>query len=145
MAIIISRMYVALLGLGEITIIWRPLCSCCVSLRMLSSLNTFLRTGYLFLFTPNLPPSSPPCLGCGSVILLQSSISWHLIQFITFIPLIVIHALLLRTAFIIFATAESTVVVCGQSTGPFLIVFMLAHHISRILGVQFVVVSPPFH
>ncbi len=45
MAVIISRMYVALLGLGDISIIWRPLCSHCVSLRMLSSLNTFFAYG----------------------------------------------------------------------------------------------------
>jgi hypothetical protein len=43
------------------------------------TLNTFKRTGYSFLHIPNLPPSSPPCLGCGIVILLRSSISWHCI------------------------------------------------------------------
>jgi hypothetical protein len=127
MAVICIRMYVASSGLGEISKIWRPLCSRCVSLRMLSSLNTFLRTGYLFLLIPNLPSSSPPCLGCESVILLQSFISWHQIQFITFIPLVLILVFLLRNAFIIFATAELTVVVCGQSTAPFLIVFFVAH------------------
>ncbi len=95
MAVTISRMYVALLGLGKISIIWRPHLSCCVSLWMLSTLNTFKRTGYSFLLIPNLPPSSPPCLGCGSIILLQFSISWHCIILI----------LLLRIAFVIFATA----------------------------------------
>ncbi len=49
MAVIISRMYVASSGLGEISIIWRLLCSCCVSLRMLSTLNTFFVDG---LFVP---------------------------------------------------------------------------------------------
>jgi hypothetical protein len=127
MAVITSRMYVVSSGLKEISIIWRPLCSHCVSLHMLSSLNTFLQMGYLFLLIPNLPPSSPPCLGCGSIILLQSSISWHKIQFITFILLVLILVLLLQNAFVVFATAESTVVVCRQSTAPFLIVYLVAH------------------
>jgi hypothetical protein len=127
MAVIISRIYVASSGLGEISIIWRRLCSRCVSLRMLSTLNTFLRTGYLFLLIPNLPPSSPPGTGCGSIILLRSSISWRRIQFIMFIPLVLILVLLLQNAFVIFATAESIFVVCGQNTTPFLIVSLVAH------------------
>ncbi len=76
MAITISIKSVALLGLEKFSIIWRPLFSCCVSLRMLSSLNTFNWMGIPFLLIPNLPPSSPPCLGSGIVTLLQSSISW---------------------------------------------------------------------
>jgi hypothetical protein len=127
MAVIISRMYVASSRLGEISIIWRPLCSHCISLWILSTLNMFLQTGYLFLLIPNLPPSSPPCLGCGSIILWLLSISWHWIQLIWFIPLVLILALLLQHAFVIFATAESTVVVCGQSTAPFLILILVDH------------------
>ncbi len=41
MAVTINIMYDALLGLGKISIIWRPLFSHCVSLQMLSTLNTF--------------------------------------------------------------------------------------------------------
>ncbi len=127
MAVIISRMYVASSGLGEISIIWRPLCSRCVSLRMLSTLNTFLWTDYSFLLIPNLPLSSPPRLECGSIILLQSSISWHCIQFFTLILLVLILVLLLQNAFATFTTAESNFVICSQSTAPFLIVFLVAH------------------
>ncbi len=43
MAVTIIRMYVASSGLGKISIIWRPLFSRCVSLWMLSTLNTFER------------------------------------------------------------------------------------------------------
>jgi hypothetical protein len=75
MAVTISIIYVALSGLGKNSIIWRPLFSHCVSLCMLSTLNMFNRTGIPFVFIPNLPPSSPPRLGCGIVILLQPSIS----------------------------------------------------------------------
>jgi hypothetical protein len=117
MAVTISIMYVALLGLGKIYIIWRLLFSRCVSLWMLNTLNTFNQTGIPFLLIPNLPPSSPPCLGCGIIILLWSSISWRCI--------ILIY--LLRIAFVISATAESTIVICGQSTAPFIIVFLVAH------------------
>ncbi len=46
MAVTISIMYVALLGLGKISIIWRPLFSRCVSLRMLSTLNTLSRRAF---------------------------------------------------------------------------------------------------
>jgi hypothetical protein len=49
--------------------------------------------------------------------LLQLSISWCCI----------ILVYLLRIAFVIFTTAESTFVVCGQSTAPFVIVFLVAH------------------
>ncbi len=119
MAVTISRMYVASAGLGKTSIIWRPLFSRCVSLQMLSTLNTFKRTGIPFLLIPNLPPSSPPRLGCGSVILLWSSISWHRI----------ILVLLLRNAFVIFATAESTFVVCGRITAPFVTVPLVTHRI----------------
>ncbi len=113
MAVTISIMYVASSGLGKFSIIWRPLFSRCVSLRMLSTLNMFNRTGIPFLLIPNLPLSSPPYLGCGIVILLQSSISWHCI----------ILVYLLQITFIIFTTAKSAFVVCGQSTAPFVIVF----------------------
>ncbi len=41
MAVTISIMYFASLGLGKISIIWRPLISRCVSLWMISSLNMF--------------------------------------------------------------------------------------------------------
>ncbi len=117
MAVIISRIYVALSGLGEISIIWRPLFGHCVSLLMLSTLNTFKRTGYLFFLIPTLSPSSSPRLGCGTNILLQSSISWHHI----------ILVLLLRNMFLIFTTAESNFVVGCQSTAPFVIVSLGAH------------------
>ncbi len=60
MAVTISIMYVALLRLRKISVIWRPLFSGCVSLQMLSTLNTFNRMGILFLLIPNLPPPSPP-------------------------------------------------------------------------------------
>jgi hypothetical protein len=116
MAVIVSRMYAALSGLREISIKRRPLFSRCVSLRMFSTLNTFLRTGYWFLLIPNLPLSSLPRWGCGSIILLRSSMAWRRIQFITFIPLIFILVLLLQNAFDIFSTAELTFVVCIQST-----------------------------
>ena len=117
MAVTISIMYVALSGLGKISVIWRPLFSHCVSLQMLSSLNTFKYMGIPVLLIPHLPPSSPPCLGCGIVILLQSSISWcHIIL-----------VYLLWIIFVIFAAAESTFVVCSQSTAPFVIVFLVAH------------------
>ena len=79
MAVTISIMYVASLRLGKFSIIRRPLFSRCVSLWMLSSLNTFKGTGILILLIPHLHPSSPPHLGCGIDILLQSSISWHCI------------------------------------------------------------------
>ncbi len=105
------------LGTRENSIIWRPLFSHCVSLWMLSTLNTFNRTGIPLLLIPNLPPSSPPRLGCGSVILLQLSISWHCI-FLVY---------LLQNVFIIFATTESTFVICSQSTAPFVIIFLVAH------------------
>jgi hypothetical protein len=101
MAVTISIMYVALSGLGEISIIWRPLFS--VSLQMLSSLNMFKWTGIPVLLIPHLPPSSPPCLGCGIVILLRLSISWHRI----------ILVYIVCNAFVIFDTAESTFVICG--------------------------------
>ncbi len=117
MAVTISIMYVALSGLGKISIIWRPLFSHCVSLQMLSSLNAFKRTGIPFLLIPNLPPSSPPCLGCGIVMFLQSSISWHHI----------ILVCLLQNAFVMFTTAELTFIVCGQSTAPLVIVILVAH------------------
>ncbi len=103
MAVTISIMYVALSGLGKISVIWRPLFSHCVSLQMLSSLNTFKWTGILVLLIPHLPPSSPPYLGCGILILLQSSISWHCI----------ILVYLVCNACVIFDTAESNFVVCG--------------------------------
>ncbi len=119
MAITISIMYVASSGLGKISIIWRPLFSCCVSLWILSSLNTFKRMGIPFLLISHLHPSSPPCQGCGIVILLQSSIFWHRI----------ILVYLVRNAFVIFATAELTFIVCGQSTAPFIVVILVAHHI----------------
>jgi hypothetical protein len=106
MAVTISIMYVVSLGPGKISIIWRPLFRGCVSLRMLSILNTFNQMGILFLLIPNLPPCSPPCLGCGIITLLQLSISWHCI----------ICVYLLQIAFVIFATAELTFVVCSQST-----------------------------
>ncbi len=98
MAVTISIMYVASFGLGKISIKWRPLISHCVSLRMLSSLNTFKQTGNPGVLIPHLPPSSPPRLGCGIVILLQSSISWHHI----------ILVYLVHNGFVIFDTAEST-------------------------------------
>jgi hypothetical protein len=126
MAFTISIMYVASLGLRKISIIWRPLFSRCVSLQILSTLNTFNWTGIPFLLIPNLPSSSPPCLGCGIVILLQSSISWHCN----------ILVYLLQIAFVIFATAESTFVICSQSTAPFIIVFLVAHCIGS-LGFKF--------
>ncbi len=103
MAVTISIMYVASSGLGKISIIWRPLFSNCVSLQMLGSLDTFKQTGIPVLLIPHLPPSRPHCLGCGSVILLQLSISWHCI----------ILVYLVRNALITFDTAESTFVVCG--------------------------------
>ncbi len=80
-------------------------------------LNTFNRMGIPFLLIPNLPPFSPPRLGCGIVILLQLPISWRCI----------ILVYLLQIVFVIFTTAESTFVVCGQSTAPFVIVFLVAH------------------
>ncbi len=126
-AVIISRTYVASLGLREISILWRPLCSHCVSLQMLSTPNTCLQKGYSVLLIPNLPPSSPPRPGCESVILLRSSISWRCIQFITFIPLVLILLLLLRNTFVIFATAVLIFVICGLSTAPFLIISLVAH------------------
>jgi hypothetical protein len=79
MAVTISIMYVASSGLQKISIIWRLLFSRCVSLQMLSTLNMFNWMGIPFLLIPNLHPFSPPHLGCGIVILLQSSISWHCI------------------------------------------------------------------
>ncbi len=96
MALTISIMYVALSGLRKISIIWRPLFIRCLFLRMISTLNMFKQTGIPFLLIPNLPPSSPPCLGCEGVILLRSSISWHCI----------ILVYLLQIAFVIFTTAE---------------------------------------
>jgi hypothetical protein len=117
MAVTISIRYVVSLGLGKISIIWRPLFSHCVSLRMLSTLNTFNRTGIPFLLIPHLPPSSPPHLGCGIIILLRSSIFWHCI----------ILVYLVQNAFLIFATAESPSVVCGQSTAPFVVVILVAN------------------
>ncbi len=117
MAVTISIMYVASSGLGKNSIIWRPLISCCVSLRMLSSLNRFKRTGIPVLLIPHLPPSSSPCLGCGIIMLLQLFISWHCI--------IIVY--LVRNAFVIFDTAESTFVVCGWSTAPFVAVILVAH------------------
>jgi hypothetical protein len=134
MAVIISRMYVVLSGLGEISIIWRPLCSRCVALWTLSTLNTFLRTGYFFLLIPNLPPYSPPRPGCGGVILLGSSISWRCTLFITFIPLVLILILFLQNAFVLLATAKLIFVVCGQSTALFLIISLVTHCISSSLG-----------
>jgi hypothetical protein len=119
MAVTISIMYVASSGLRKISIIWRPLFSRCVFLRMLSSLNTFKRMGIPFLLIPHLPPFSPCRLGCGIVILLQSFIFWRHI----------ILVYLVRNAFVIFATAESTFVVCGQSTAPFVVVILVAHRI----------------
>ncbi len=77
MGVTISIIYVTLSGLGKISIIWRPLFSRFDSLWMLSTLNTFKWMGIPFLLIVNLPPSSPPRLGCGIVILLQLSISWH--------------------------------------------------------------------
>ncbi len=109
MGITISIMYVASLGLGKISIIWRSFFSGCDSLRMLSTLNMFKQMCIPFLLIPNLPPSSPPHLGCGSVISLQSPISWHCIT--------LVHHL--WSAFVIFTTAESTFVVYGQSTALF--------------------------
>jgi hypothetical protein len=117
MAVTISIMYVASSGPRKISIIWRPLFSHCVSLRMLSTLNTFNRTSIPFLLIPNLPPSSPPRLRCGIVILLQLSTSWHHI----------ILVYLLQIVFVILATAELTFVVCGQKTAQFVIVFLVAH------------------
>ncbi len=119
MAVTISIMYVASLGLGKISIIWRPLFSHCVSLRMLNSLNMFKRNGIPFVLIPHLPPSSPPCLGCGIIILLRLSIFWCCI----------ILVYLVQNAFVIFATAESIFVACGQSTAPFVIAILVAHHI----------------
>jgi hypothetical protein len=103
MAVTISIMYVASLGHGKISIMWRPLFSCCVSLRMLSSLNMFKQTGIPVLLIPHFPPSCPPHLGCGIVVLLRLSISWCRIIFVY----------LVCNAFVIFDTAESTFVVCG--------------------------------
>ncbi len=117
MAVTISIMYVVSLGLGKISIIWRPLFSRCVSLQMLSSLNTFKWTGIPVLIIPHLPPSSPPHLRCGIVILLQLSISWHCI----------ILVCLVHNAFVIFDTAELTFVVCGWNTAPFVVVILVAH------------------
>ncbi len=118
MAVTISIMYVASSGLGQKkSIIGRPLFSRCVSLRMLSSLNTFKRMGIPFVLIPHLPPSSPPSLGCGIVILLQSFIFWRRI----------ILVYLVQNAFVIFATAESTFVICSQSRAPFVVVILVAH------------------
>ncbi len=117
MAVTISIMYVASLRLGKFSIIRRPLFSRCVSLWMLSSLNTFKGTGILVLLIPHLHPSSPPHLGCGIDILLQSSISWHCTILVYFV----------RNTCVIFNTAESTFVVCGWSTAPFVAVILVAH------------------
>ncbi len=128
MAVTISIMYVALLGLQKISIIWRPFISRCISLRMLSSLNTFKRTGIPVLLIPHLPPStSPPRLGCGIVILLQSSINWHRI----------ILVYLARNAFVIFNTTESTFVICLKYC-PICYRYLIGSSY-RILGIQLVV------
>ncbi len=64
-------------------LLWSPLFSRCVSLWMLSTLNMSNWTSIPFLLILNLPPSSPPRLGCEIVILLWSSISWwHWIIFV---------------------------------------------------------------
>ena len=142
MAVIISRMYVALSGLEEISIIWRPLCSHCVSLRMLSTLNMFLRTGYSFLLLPNLPLSSPLVWGVEALYCCNR-------------PSLGVELSLLHSSH--FSSSLFSSLEMPLSSSPPLIdchclrskYFPIPHcflggSLYRILGVQFVVVSLPF-
>jgi hypothetical protein len=115
MAVTISIKYVASSGLGKISITWGPLFSHCVSLRMLSSLNMFNWMGILFLLIPNL--LVPLTWGVESIYIVAIV---HLLA--SYYP-----RLPPPMVFVIFATAESTFVICGRSTAPFVIY--------RILGV----------